>query len=415
MDNQSTNHANMIRTTNKYCADNTSATSGMAAFAPALAQSQAKLLLIDQLDQIAITTTKGVTLDTKALRKSMTSIALKCSNAVHAYATATNNNTLKAQVNYAQSTLDRLKKEEIDDVCQTIRDVTNTNIAAVQTYGVAAADVTTLQTTINLYRTGSQNPRQALINKSDAIKQIKELIKDITQTTFKELMDKMVLTLKASNPNFVNKYFLAREIIDLGSNPPPPVTTHITLITHQTILQAIILKIAGNALATGTEQFKINFGDGTEMIGTLGNGILTSYPHDYNIPGADASGIYTITITPITAGAFSLMDVLQFDNCKLKDEVIIPADVQPTGIQMPNNKITNLSMQAASFANLTSLVPFNNDIPDSNVNAYLIGLDNNGLLNGFANFGGGTNGTPSGAGITAKNNLIAKGWTVLTN
>ncbi|MBI4944860.1 MAG: hypothetical protein HY840_00505, partial [Bacteroidetes bacterium] len=195
---------------------------------------------------------------------------------------------------------------------------------------------------------------------------------------------------------------------------PPPALALITLTTDQTILQAIILKIAGNALATGTEQFKIAFGDGNETIGTLANGILASYPHDYNIPGADASGIYTITITPVTAGAFALMGILQFDNCKLMGIVTIPAAVQASGIQTPNNHITNFNMQPASYSKLTSLVLFNNDMTASNVNFNMIGLDDNGLPNGFANFGGG-NAAPTGAGITAKNNLIAKGWTVITN
>ena len=216
MDNKDTNRANMIRTTLQYCADNSSATSGILAFAPVLVQAQAKLLLIDQLDQIAIATTKGVTLDTKALRASMQSIALKCANAVIAYATSINNNTLKAKVNFTESDLKKMKKEEVDDVCQTIREVTDANMANAQNYGVGPADTSDLQTTITLYRIAVQNPRQAIINRSDAKKQIKQIIRQIINTIFKGQMDKMVSTLKTSNPNFVNKYFLAREIIDLG-------------------------------------------------------------------------------------------------------------------------------------------------------------------------------------------------------
>lgn len=206
----------MIRTTNQYCADNTSATSAITAFAPALASSQAKLLLIDQLDQIAMGTSKGVTLDTTALRKSMTLIALKCANAVIAYATSINNNTLKAQVNYTERKLDKLKKEEVDDVCQTIREATDANMANAQNYGTSPTDTSDLQTTINLYRIGIQNPRQAIINKSNAVSQIKKIIREAIDILLKGQMDKMVLTLKTSNPNFVSKYFGAREIIDLG-------------------------------------------------------------------------------------------------------------------------------------------------------------------------------------------------------
>mgnify|MGYP001618518878 CR=1 FL=1 len=216
MENTEKNRANMIRTTNQFCADNASATAAITAFAPTLAQSQAKLLLVDQLDQIVMQTSKGVTLDTTVLRKSMTLIALKCGDATTAYATSIGNNTLKAQVNYTENKLNRLAKEEVDDVCQTIREATDANMANAQNHGTSATDSSDLQTTINLYRIAVQNPRQAIINKSDAVKQIKKIIQEEINLILKGQMDKMVLTLKTSNPNFVNKYFLAREIIDLG-------------------------------------------------------------------------------------------------------------------------------------------------------------------------------------------------------
>jgi len=216
MDNRDSNRVNMIRVTLQYCTNNSSATSGIQAFAPVLATATGKLLLIDQLDQVAMGTTAGVTLDTTNLRKVMTDLALKCAGAVIAYATSVNNNTLKAKVNFTESDLKRMKKEEVDDICQTIHDVTNANIGNAQNYGITASDVSDLQTAINLYRTSVQNPRQAIISKNDSKKQIKELINEIIKNIFKSQMDKMVNTLKSSNPNFVNKYFESRKIIDLG-------------------------------------------------------------------------------------------------------------------------------------------------------------------------------------------------------
>jgi hypothetical protein len=57
------------------------------------------------------------------------------------------------------------------------------------------------------------------------------------------------------------------------------------------------------------------------------------------------------------------------------------------------------------------------DLNASAVNYILVTLDNLGNLNGdvFLNNNlSGTNAAPTGAGITAKNNLIAKGWQVIT-
>lgn len=54
-------------------------------------------------------------------------------------------------------------------------------------------------------------------------------------------------------------------------------------------------------------------------------------------------------------------------------------------------------------------------IVESDINNILITLDTNGEVNGICELQEGTNAAPTGAGIVAKNNLIAKGWTVITN
>ncbi len=217
MENRDSNRVNMIRATKTFCSANTAPTAGIAAFAPLVATVGTKITLIDGLDQVAMGSTSGVTLDTKAIRKAMTDLAFKCGSALTAYASSVNNNTLKAKVKYTETNYKEFKKEEVDDICQTIRDEANTNILAAGPFGYVALDVTDLQTAINLYRTSIQNPRQAIISKKSANEQIKNLIRQIIDDIFVNQMDKMVNTLKATQPVFLGKYFDAREVIDIGS------------------------------------------------------------------------------------------------------------------------------------------------------------------------------------------------------
>ena len=77
------------------------------------------------------------------------------------------------------------------------------------------------------------------------------------------------------------------------------------------------------------------------------------------------------------------------------------------------NQFTNIDI--SNNVNLISAPFASNRLTETSVNNILIQLDNNGLLNGFCYTAEGTNEAPTGAGITAKNNLIAKGWTVNTN
>jgi hypothetical protein len=217
MDNKSANRVNMIRATATLCGNNTTATSGIAAFAGELARVNNNLVLINSLDLIIIGTSKGVTLDTNQLRKTMTDFALLCANATFAYASSVNNNTLKALVDFPEYKLNGQKKDEVDDTCEGIYNAINANQVAVTPFGATAADATSLQTAIGLYRTAMQNPRQAIITKSNAVEQLNTIIRNTIDDLFKDKMDRMVNTLKLSNFNFWDLYFKAREIIDLGS------------------------------------------------------------------------------------------------------------------------------------------------------------------------------------------------------
>ena len=195
MKTTNSNRVNMINTTTGFCDANTAATTGITGFAGVLTVIKGKVVLINSLNQIGEGTTKGVTLDTKGLRKAMTALALKCANATLAFANSTNNNTLAALVNFSESKLNGLKKEDVDDVCEAIHDATNTNIAGASPFGVSAGDVTDFQTSIDLYRTASQNPRKALITKSQAKKQAGEMLRDVIDNILVKLLNKMVNTL----------------------------------------------------------------------------------------------------------------------------------------------------------------------------------------------------------------------------
>jgi len=51
----------------------------------------------------------------------------------------------------------------------------------------------------------------------------------------------------------------------------------------------------------------------------------------------------------------------------------------------------------------------------TSVNNILISIESNGTSNGTLDIDGGTSAAPTGAGATAKADLIARGWTVNTN
>lgn len=65
--------------------------------------------------------------------------------------------------------------------------------------------------------------------------------------------------------------------------------------------------------------------------------------------------------------------------------------------------------------NLLSINLNSQDLTELAVNQILRDTDFNSLVGGFLDVSGGTSAAPTGAGLTAKANLIVKGWTVNTN
>jgi hypothetical protein len=213
------NNTNMIRATVEYDSKPASvtATGGIPNYSTVLTLVIAKLVLIDQLNIIANGTSKGVTLDTKALKKVMCALGGKIGQALAAYAAGNNLNTLFVAADFTEDKLMALKKDDADDKCEDIHTLGTANLAAAGASGYSAADLLALITAIGLYRMGMDDPRQKIIDKTQAIAQIKALQKEIIGNLFKKQLDKMAYTLRGTpNEFFYSGHTQARVIIDAG-------------------------------------------------------------------------------------------------------------------------------------------------------------------------------------------------------
>lgn len=132
--------------------------------------------------------------------------------------------------------------------------------------------------------------------------------------------------------------------------------------------------------------------------------------------------------------AFTGLETLEFSDNSISTFSMSGSFPNLTNISMQRNGMTSINI--SNLTNLTSFGLNQNPITDINiasninlnfvglnttqltesaVNNILIQLDNHGLIGGACAMTSGTSAAPTGAGITAKNNLIAKGWSVSTN
>lgn len=122
-------------------------------------------------------------------------------------------------------------------------------------------------------------------------------------------------------------------------------------------------------------------------------------------------------IATINPASFNSVGAIQLDNNFITSfdisQLIMPANGQFT---ISNNGLTTLVNASGISPNMINFTAQTNHIPASQINAVLIALDTAGLSNGTLLLNNQTpTAPPSGAGITAKNNLIAKSWAVLTD
>jgi len=157
----------------------------------------------------------GDTAAKNQLRISLINQAMEIVRRVVAYATNTNNNSLRELVNYSETKLKKSSDQQLATSCQVIRDNANANVSALATYGVTAAMITTLQTTINSLNTLIPKGRVSTTDSSEATQTLVTLFKTLSANWAK--IDTLVEMVKTTQPSFYDEYQNLGKVIILGS------------------------------------------------------------------------------------------------------------------------------------------------------------------------------------------------------
>lgn len=205
--------------------------------------------------------------------------------------------------------------------------------------------------------------------------------------------------------------FVWERIMELvsGGGGTPPSTDHFIFVTNQATLSPVTVDYI-SVTAQGGEQVNNDWGDGYENVVTMQSGIYTSVTHNYSIPNN-----YTMNITDLQGGQPG--GVLAVGELRIIGGKIISCDIPANAgirnLTLTDNQIVTINIPATVGLFIIKLG--NNKLNVASVNGVLQYADNKGLTGGTIDLSGGTNAAPTGAGLTAKNNLIAKSWTVITN
>ncbi len=265
---------NMYRVTEQHCDENPSIISQTPAFQTAFTNFKGKIQELLDTTQLADTALEGITVGKTDAKLELAQIAADIAGIIYAYASVEGNEQLKEEVNYAYSILSRTKDDELAPRCNIILARGTTNLVALADYGINQDKLDDLERAINAYSADVPKPRTAKSNRKTQNANIRRIITEADEI-LKEQMDKLVVTFKAANPDFVETYFNARIIID-----PATTTTELKgTITNQSdgspvnnaTVEIVELSRSTTSNSTGNYQFKpVNNGDFTVRVTASG-------------------------------------------------------------------------------------------------------------------------------------------------
>ena len=173
MTNKQESYEKMSVATASYLLANATITAGLPSFSNYFTVIQTTNGQIVVLATQQETDTSGNTKNKKQLRTTLISQAIDVDRRTVAFATNVNNNVLLSQVNYTESDLKKSSDTKLVGICQVIRDSANANVAALATYGITAAILTTLQTSITNFNNAIPKVRVGNTDSSEATQQLK--------------------------------------------------------------------------------------------------------------------------------------------------------------------------------------------------------------------------------------------------
>ena len=140
--------------------------------------------------------------------------------------------------------------------------------------------------------------------------------------------------------------------------------------------------------------------------------------YNYNLPALDVSTLTALTSLECRFCKIHVLDIsaltlLTYLSCYNNQISILDASALTLleTFYCYNNNITDLDVNGA--ISLKTLKCYNNNMEQDMVDTVLCAMDGNGEENGYLDISG--NEAPSATGVTCKNNLVARGWSVTTD
>jgi hypothetical protein len=197
----------------------------------------------------------GTTKDKSEVRTALEEAIIKVINAVVAYAISITDTNLEETISYSVRQIRVSRDTGLVEIAANVYNIAFPLRQHLPTFYVTEADVVLVQTLADNFRQQVGIPRHEKVIIKGATYNLMQEFAQADEILNKKI-DKMILVFRPAHPNFVKKYFDAREIINLGirhSGPVGRLTGTVYKAGTQVPLSNATIRVPGKNRQTKTD------------------------------------------------------------------------------------------------------------------------------------------------------------------
>ncbi len=157
----------------------------------------------------------GTAAGKKELHDDLIQATIKVKNGIRAYAIFNKDKKMQNSVSYTDSELKTCRDNILAERAGIIHSIASGIATQLETLKITAEDIAAVNTLRKAYTDTIAAPRVETVTSKGMTQKLKVLFRE-TDTLLRENIDESILIFKPGNPEFVQNYFDARIIVDLG-------------------------------------------------------------------------------------------------------------------------------------------------------------------------------------------------------
>lgn len=186
---------------------------GIPAFVLSVDDLNDKIHALEEKETMQQSVTIGVSAVKDQIKKEKIDEIYRISSALLALAATLSDEKLRKEMKFTHGALSNAPRVELISKIDLIIDRAQTNVSALNDFGIEGQDVSALQTLRSELDTHLMNPRKAISTRKGLNAEINTLSKEI-DLLLSDGIDRLMFVLKSDHPPFFAAYTEARNVID---------------------------------------------------------------------------------------------------------------------------------------------------------------------------------------------------------